>query len=120
MPGRRHARQQAAGALRLALLAASCLAAGDAAAAVRICQPSVSSGPVIGTTEKAARATALALWKSKALTHGEPFASWRIAADKVLKCLPREGGFQCLAVARPCTIEQAPGRRENRQKRIGI
>lgn len=94
---------------------------GSSHAAVRLCEASVSSGPVTGTDERAARAAALALWKSKALEHGEPYGSWRIAADKLLKCLPRDGGgYECLASARPCTIEQAPDRRELRKNRIGI
>ena len=92
-----------------------------ATAAVRLCENAVSSGPVVGTTEKAGRKAALAIWKSRALVYGEPYASWRIAADKILKCFSREaGGYECLASARPCTIEQAPGRRELRQKRLGI
>ncbi|WP_295555555.1 hypothetical protein [uncultured Hyphomicrobium sp.] len=94
---------------------------GATRAAVRICEDPVSSGPVVGSNEETARAAALAVWKSKALEHGEPYASWRIAADKLLKCLPRDGGgVECLATARPCTIEQAPDRRENRKNRIGI
>jgi hypothetical protein len=114
----RHAwRAWVAGACLLAMSGAS----GAAVAAVRLCERSVSSGPVTGTDEQTARAAALALWKSKALEHGEPYSSWRIAADKLLKCLPRDGGgYECLATARPCTIEQAPDRRELRKNRIGI
>jgi hypothetical protein len=94
---------------------------GASLAAVRLCEAPVSSGPVTGADEQAARAAALALWKSKALEHGEPYGSWRIATDKLLKCLPRDGGgYECLASARPCTIEQAPDRRELRKNRIGI
>lgn len=86
-------------------------------AAVRLCEMSVSSGLVSGSSEHAARRDALTAWKSKAMRHGERYASWRIAIDKLLKCLPRDGGYECLARARPCTIEQAPGRR---QPRLGI
>jgi hypothetical protein len=94
---------------------------GAALAAVRLCEAPVSSGPVTGSDEQTARAAALALWKSKALEHGEPYSGWRIAADKLLKCLPRSGGgYECLATARPCTIDQAPDRRELRKNRIGI
>lgn len=94
---------------------------GAALAAVRLCEAPVSSGPVTGTDERAARAAALAIWKSKALEHGEPYGSWRIASEKLLKCLPNDGGgYECLATARPCTIEQAPDRRELRKNRIGI
>jgi hypothetical protein len=118
MADARHARRAwAAGACLLAWAGSS----GAALAAVRLCEASVSSGPVTGTDEQTARAAALALWKSKALEHGEPYSSWRIAADKLLKCLPRDGGgYECLATARPCTIEQAPDRRELRKNRIGI
>lgn len=118
MPGTAARTRIAAGALA-ALLAAGGLA--PAAAAVRLCKEPVSSGPVAGTTETAARAAALAIWKAKALAHGEPYASWRLAAGKLLECLPRkEGGYECLARGAPCTIEQAPGRRHLRQKRLGI
>lgn len=92
-----------------------------ASTAVRLCEATVSSGAVVGTNEETARAAALAIWKSKALAHGEPYASWRIAAEKLLKCLPRDGGgYECIAAARPCTIEQAPDRRDLRKNRIGI
>jgi hypothetical protein len=95
--------------------------AGSSHAAVRLCEAPVSSGLVMGSNEQAARAAALALWTSKALEHGEPYGNWRIAVDKLLKCLPRDGGgYECLASARPCTIEQAPDRRELRKNRIGI
>jgi hypothetical protein len=104
-----------------ALLAAAGALAGDAAGAVRLCEAAVSSGIVTGSNEETARAGALAVWKSKARAHGEPYASWRIAAEKILRCLPKgSGGYECLASARPCTIEQAPDRRENRKNRIGI
>lgn len=93
----------------------------QAHAAVRICKDLETSGPVFGSNEPTARAAALAIWKSKALVYGEPYSAWRIASDRLLTCLPkREGGYECLASARPCTIEQAPDRRENRQKRFGI
>lgn len=91
-----------------------------ASAAVRLCEAAISTGPVRGPNEDTARAAAIAIWKSKALEYGEPYASWRIAAEKIFECLPRkDGGVECLASARPCTIEQAPDRRENRKNRIG-
>ncbi len=108
-----------AGAVALALAVVAASAPGDAA--VRICEATVSSGPVIGATEQEARKKALDAWRFKALQHGEPYASWRLATGKLFTCLPRkEGGFECLARGAPCTIEQAPDRREMRQKRIGI
>ena len=109
-------------ALTFAILTLSSIAGWSTAssAAVRLCEAPISTGPVRGPNEDTARAAALAIWKSKALEHGEPYAAWRIAAEKILQCLPRkDGGFECLASARPCTIEQAPDRRENRKNRIG-
>ncbi|HEX2840271.1 hypothetical protein [Hyphomicrobium sp.] len=105
----------------VALVLVSAVAYAPAKAAVRICEAPVSSGPVIGSTEQEARKKALDSWKFKALQHGEPYGSWRLAADKLFTCLPRkEGGFECLARGNPCTIEQAPARRELRQKRLGV
>jgi len=89
--------------------------------AVRLCEATISVGPVTAASEREARKAALDAWKTKALEHGEPYASWRLAAGKLLKCLPRPGrGFECVARASPCTIEQAPDRRELRRKRIGV
>ena len=93
----------------------------DALGAVRLCKPIVSSGLVAGATEMEARKAALDGWKAKALEHGEQYTSWRLAADKFLECLPRQsGGYECIARAAPCTIDQAPARREMRSKRLGI
>jgi hypothetical protein len=92
-----------------------------AVAAVRLCKPVETSGLVAGATELAARKSALDAWKAKALAHGEEYAAWRLAGDKFLECLPRkEAGYECIARAAPCTIEQAPARRELRSKRLGI
>lgn len=107
--------------LCMAVAAAVAAVSTPATAAVRLCAPPISSGPVLGTTENTARAAALAIWTSKARAHGEPYASWRLAAEKMLACKPRgDGAFECFARAAPCTIEQAPDRRELRRKRIGI
>ncbi len=107
--------------LSVVLLVTGLLASiAPASAAVRLCEATISTGPVRGPNEGTARAAAIAIWKSKALEHGEPYGSWRIAAEKIFECLPRkDGGFECLASGRPCTIEQAPDRRENRKNRIG-
>jgi hypothetical protein len=94
---------------------------GYAFAAVRVCKPTVTSGFVAGEAELATRKQALDGWKAKALEHGEEYASWRLAADKFLECLPvKTGGFECIARGAPCTIDQAPARRELRSKRLGI
>jgi hypothetical protein len=90
-------------------------------AAVRLCEQPASSGIAPGATEKEARKAALSAWRAQALQHGEAYASWRLAAGKLLKCLPtKSGGYECVARASPCTIEQAPDRRELRRKRIGV
>ncbi len=108
-------------AFALVAFAALSAASEEARAAVRLCKPMETSGLVTGETELAARKLALDGWKAKALAHGEEYASWRLAADKFLECLPvKAGGFECIARAAPCTIEQAPARRELRSKRLGI
>lgn len=110
---------KAMGAVALAVISA--VSCAPAEAAVRICKAPVSSGPVVGATEQEARKKALDSWKAKALQHGEPYVSWRLATGKLFTCLPRtEGGFECLARGAPCTIEQAPARRELREKRLGV
>ncbi|HYD15092.1 MAG TPA: hypothetical protein VEA77_01695 [Hyphomicrobium sp.] len=104
-----------------ALTVASVISYAPAKAAVRLCEAPLSSGQITADTELDARKGALEAWKAKALEHGEGYTSWRLAVDKFLQCLPRkEGGFECMARATPCTIEQAPDRRELRQKRLGI
>lgn len=93
--------------------------AAPAVAAVRLCQSPVTSGVFAGQDETAARKLALDDWKAKASGFGDGFASWRLAAGKVLECVPgKNGGFECMAHGAPCTIEQAPARRELRAKRI--
>lgn len=98
----------------------SAFVSGEAAhAAVRLCQPSVTSGIIVRPTEKEARKEAMTAWKAKAMEFGEPYASWRLASEKLLHCLPRkDGSFECVANGMPCTIEQAPDRRHLRENRI--
>jgi hypothetical protein len=111
--------RMAMGVTALAMMLAACET--PASAAVRLCEASVSSGQVAADKEMDARKGALDAWKAKARQHGEQYTSWRLAGDKFLECLPRkEGGFECIAKGAPCTIEQAPDRRELRQKRLGI
>ena len=82
---------------------------GGASAAVRICQAPVASGLVSDPVERLARAKALAAWTSKARAAGSANASWRIAGAKLLKCARvASGHFDCVAIAQPCTISQAP------------
>lgn len=109
-------------ALAVAFGAAWTASSQRTTAAVRICEPHVSSGLVTGTSEQTAKAAALGLWKSKVVAqHGENHGSWRIAAEKSLQCLPRRDTmFECIARAAPCIIDQAPDRRDTRDKRMGI
>ena len=107
--------------MSVAALAVTAAAGAPSHAAVRLCEAMISSGQISAATEQEARKGALDAWKARAMDHGEGYASWRLAADRFLQCLPRkEGGFECIASASPCTIEQAPDRRELRQKRMGI
>jgi hypothetical protein len=90
-------------------------------AAVRVCKGAVASPRVTAATEDAARKAALDAWKAEAEALGPGFSSWRLASGRFLKCLPaKAGGFECIASAAPCMIEQAPSRRHLREKRIGI
>jgi len=107
------------GTFLVCFVAGVLLSASHAHAAVRLCKAEVSSGVVRAGTEPEAKKRALEFWRSKAMQFGEPFAGWRIAAEKLLTCLPvKEGGFECIARALPCTIDQAPARRELREKRF--
>lgn len=90
----------------------------QASAAVRIC-----GEPVLvtqsGATEPEAKKKALDQWKAEAGKLGEGYTGWRIAADKVLTCKKSEdGSFACVARGSPCTIDQAPDKRELRSKRL--
>lgn len=101
----------------LGLMTGAVLATG-ADAAVRICESQILvTGN--GATEKEARKQALDLWKAAAAKLGEGYTGWRLAADKVLACKKAEGGgFSCVARGAPCTIDQAPDKRELRSKRL--
>ena len=110
--------------LRLFLMAAVSTAfvwGEPAAAAVRLCKEPVSSGLVVRPTELEARKEAMTAWKAKATEFGEPYAGWGVALDRLFQCLPhKDGGFECVATGRPCTIEQAPDRRHLRENRIDM
>ena len=103
------------------VVAMSQTCAGPVQAAVRLCKDVISTGRFVADKELDARKAALDAWKAKAMEHGEPYASWQLADEKFLECLPRkEGGFECMARGAPCTIEQAPDRRHLRDNRLGI
>lgn len=83
---------------------------GTAHAAVRMCYAPVSSEIVRAQSEREAKAEALAQWRAKAATLGDGFTSWRLAAQKALKCFKEQGQFACVAFGQPCIIEQNPKR----------
>jgi hypothetical protein len=101
---------------------AAALACGEpAAAAVRLCKEPVSSGLIVRPTELEARKEAMTAWKAKAMEFGELYAGWGVALDRLFECLPhKDGGFECMATGRPCTIEHAPDRRHLRENRIDM
>lgn len=85
-----------------------------AAAAVKVCRNSQSSGIVAAETEPAGKKLALERWSAKARTFGGGYASWGIANHKMVKCVKaRSGrGFECIAVGAPCVIQQVPPKRK--------
>lgn len=92
---------------RLAV-AALFAAALPANAAVRQCGDIVSSEIAIAATELESKKTAIAQWHEKAAKLGSGYDSWRLAADKSLKCFANGAAFECVAFGRPCTIVQKP------------
>lgn len=95
-----------------AILVSIALVSADfspAAAAVRECRDIVSSEIASAPTELNAKIKALEQWQAKALKHGTGFDTWRLAFDKSLQCYPKGPEFECVAIGRPCMINQAPG-----------
>lgn len=86
----------------------------SAMAAERICEAPMSSGPSLATTEADARVGAITSWRMKTMKkHGSHHADWGLAAEKVTKCAPRkDGGFECISTARPCTLQDNDGNTE--------
>jgi hypothetical protein len=93
-----------AGALCLCL-------SSQVAAAVRVCSTPVVGPPQSAATELQARKQALEAWAKAA---GTVPSAWRLAADKRTACAPIAGqsapATTCIVRARPCLIDQAPGR----------
>lgn len=78
-------------------------------AAVRLCKTMTSSGLQEARSEQEARALAISAWVTAASSHGERYAGWRVAIDKLIACsATADGRFWCLAKATPCTISQVP------------
>jgi hypothetical protein len=87
------------------------LLSADAQAAVRSCAPAVMGPPQSAATELQARKQALEAWANAA---GTVPSAWRLATDKHTACAPITGqtapATTCVVRARPCLIDQAPGR----------
>lgn len=81
---------------------------GNASAAVRKCGAIVSSEIWVAPTELEAKKKALGEWRAKAAKLGPSFDSWRLAAEKSLKCFKKTTGYECVAFGAPCIIDQTP------------
>ena len=97
--------------LPFAVLATISIGVAPAGAAVRICHGNVSSEIVTAPTELEAKKKAISEWQAKAAKFGAGLDVWRLAAEKALKCFPKDGVFECVAFGHPCIIEQNPNRR---------
>jgi hypothetical protein len=85
------------------------LSSSAVCAAVRVCQPIVSSDIAIASSELAAKKKALDQWREEALKAGPGYDVWRLAAQKSLKCFKKDdGNFECVAFGAPCLIQQNP------------
>lgn len=83
----------------------------NAQAAVRKCAAFISSDIVRSDiSERDAKTKALAQWQSKAREIGQGYRSWRLAAQKALRCFKEQGQFACVAIGNPCIIVQNPKR----------
>ncbi len=81
-------------------------------AAVRVCQPVVSSEIAIAPDELSAKKKALDQWREKALKAGPGYDVWRLAAQKSLKCFKKDDGtHECVAFGAPCLIQQNPSQK---------
>ena len=78
-------------------------------AAVRRCGALISSDVMSARDELASKKKALDQWRERAKAQGTGLDSWRLATGRALKCFPgTAGGFDCMAVGSPCTIQQNP------------
>ncbi|MEQ1653983.1 MAG: hypothetical protein ABL897_15980 [Hyphomicrobium sp.] len=84
------------------------LSALPSRAAVRQCGAVVSSEIVTAPTERDAKKKALDQWRAAALKRGPGFDSWRLAANKSLKCFAKGAAYECVAFGAPCVIDQTP------------
>ena len=95
--------------------------ASAAPAAVRVCQPVVSSDIAIAADELGAKKKALDQWREKALKAGPGYDVWRLAAEKSLKCFKNDDGtYECVAFGAPCLIQQNPNQKPVGKDRKGL
>lgn len=93
--------------------------AEPSSAAVRKCGDRIESGIVAAATELEAKKAALDQWRAVAAKLGPGYDGWHIAAEKVLKCFPKQGQFECIAVGYPCVIQQNPNQKPAGEDRKG-
>lgn len=89
-------------------------------AAVRVCAPSISSGILSAASELEAKKAAMEQWRREAAALGEGMDRWQLAANRVLKCFPKGGMFECMAIASPCVIQQNPQQQPAGKDRKGL
>ena len=92
----------------VAALAASMTFAISGHAAVRKCADIISSDIATAPSELEAKKKAMDQWHAKVAKLGPGFGAWRISDGRQLKCFPKDGGFQCVAFAAPCMVDQTP------------
>lgn len=95
------------------------LGAIQAEAAVRKCAPAVTSDISQADSELMGKRKALLSWTVKAIKSGANFGNWRLADKKVLGCKPAVSpakGFECIAYASPCVVEQNPALPKRRMR----
>ena len=99
------------------MLVAAALCVSEASAAVRNCRAGVASEITAAGSELEGKRKALISWTARAAKLGPGYTSWRIADRKVLGCTKAKApatGYQCIAFALPCTVEQLPGKPRRR------
>ena len=100
-------------------MAALTMTGQQAQAAVRKCKPAIFSEIAQAESETLGKRKALMSWTTKAARFGAAYGDWRLADKKVLGCKLAKAptnGFQCVAYAAPCILEQNPASPKNRTK----
>jgi len=77
-----------------------------------VCSDVLSGKLAEAATELEAKRAALQSWRDGARLVGEGYTRWEIAWKRRIDCKRvADGGFQCQAIAQPCTIQQVPPQR---------